>query len=87
MMPVLTGDRLAQLLKKNPRFRDLGIVLVTGDSSLDLERLAHTSGAHAGSSKSAVRKDLCRLVESSVSVGCAPATSALTSRAGGSRIA
>ena len=86
MMPVLTGDRLAQLLKKNPRFRDLGIVLVTGDSSLDLERLARTSGAHAGLSKGAVRNDLCRLVESSVSAGCAPGTSALTSRAGGARL-
>jgi CheY-like chemotaxis protein len=76
MMPALTGDRLAQLLKKNPRFRDLGIVLVTGDSSVDLENLARKAGAHAVVSKGAVRRDLRRVVESSVGSGARPQTSA-----------
>jgi CheY-like chemotaxis protein len=69
MMPALTGDRLAQLLKKNPRFRDLGVVLVTGDSSVDLENLAKKAGAHAVVSKGAVRRDLRRVVEGSVGAG------------------
>jgi CheY-like chemotaxis protein len=69
MMPALTGDRLAQLLKKNPRFRDLGVVLVTGDSSVDLDNLAKKAGAYAVVSKSAVRRDLRRVVEGSVGAG------------------
>lgn len=66
MMPALTGDRLAQLLKKNPRFRDLGVVLVTGDASVDLDNLAKKTGAHAVVTKAVVRRDLRRAVESSV---------------------
>jgi CheY-like chemotaxis protein len=72
MMPALTGDRLAQLLKKNPRFRDLGIVLVTGDSSQDLESLARKAGAHCVVSKGAVRQQLRRAVEGSVGASVRP---------------
>jgi len=72
MMPALTGDRLAQLLKKNPRFRDLGIVLVTGDTSQDLESLARKAGAHCVLGKGAIRQQLRRAVESSVGTSVRP---------------
>lgn len=76
MMPALTGDRLAQLLKKNPRFRDLGIVLVTGDSSQDLDNLARKAGAHCVVSKNVIRQQLRRAVEGSVSTSVRPQQSA-----------
>lgn len=76
MMPALTGDRLAQLLKKNPRFRDLGIVLVTGDSSQDLGSLARKAGAHCVLGKGAIREQLRRAVEASVGTSVRPQQSA-----------
>ncbi|MFW6050921.1 MAG: response regulator [Myxococcota bacterium] len=45
MMPGLSGDRLAQLLKKQPRTRDVPIILHTSKSAGELEALVQQSEA------------------------------------------
>jgi CheY-like chemotaxis protein len=39
MMPAIRGDKLASLLKKNPQLRGLGVVMVSGAPSEELEQL------------------------------------------------
>jgi CheY-like chemotaxis protein len=52
MMPGLRGDRLAKLFRENPRFKRVGLVLVSGESEQELERLVAEAGADAAVSKS-----------------------------------
>jgi CheY-like chemotaxis protein len=39
MMPAIRGDKLAQLLRKNPQLRELGVVMVSGAPREELESL------------------------------------------------
>jgi CheY-like chemotaxis protein len=47
LMPGMRGDRLALLFRRNPRLKDLGVVLVSGESADELLRLSIESGADA----------------------------------------
>ena len=52
LMPGMRGDRLATLFRGNPRFKELGVVLVSGENEIELERLQTETGADAAISKS-----------------------------------
>jgi CheY-like chemotaxis protein len=62
-LPGMKGDRLAKLLRGNPRFERLGVVLVSGDAAVDLQRLANEVGADALTDKASAKHMLCRSVE------------------------
>jgi CheY-like chemotaxis protein len=47
LMPGMRGDRLATLFRNNPRFARLGVVLVSGESGVELDRLMADTGADA----------------------------------------
>jgi DNA-binding response OmpR family regulator len=51
VMPSLRGDRLAKLLRGNPKFSKLVVILVSGESEVELQRLASSVGADAVISK------------------------------------
>lgn len=51
-MPGMRGDRLALLFRRNPRLKDLGVVLVSGENAEELVRLSIESGADAVVAKS-----------------------------------
>ena len=55
LMPGMRGDRLAALFRGNPRLRELGVVLVSGDDS-ELSRLSSEVSADAIVSKSALHE-------------------------------
>jgi CheY-like chemotaxis protein len=46
-MPGMRGDRLAALFRGNPRFKKLGVVMISGEASTELERLCEEAGADA----------------------------------------
>jgi PleD family two-component response regulator len=54
LMPGMRGDRLATLFRNNPRFERLGVVLVSGEDGVELDRLLNETGADAAVSKSAL---------------------------------
>jgi CheY-like chemotaxis protein len=56
LMPGMRGDRLALLFRGNPRFKKLGVVLVSGESEAELDRLVAETGADAAVSKSNLRE-------------------------------
>ncbi len=58
MMPDISGDKLAKLLRANPKLQKLTIVLVTSGKQEDLERLAAEVGADSVVSKSDIRAAL-----------------------------
>ncbi len=47
LMPSLRGDKLAVLLRKHPRLQHLGVILVSGASPAQLQRLAAEVSANA----------------------------------------
>jgi CheY-like chemotaxis protein len=51
-MPSIRGDRLATLFRDNPRFADLGVILVSGGSVSELEQLGRVARADAVLTKS-----------------------------------
>lgn len=57
-MPDMDGDKSAKVLRDNPRFRDLVIVLVSGCEIAQLEALAARVKANAVVSKSEARQQL-----------------------------
>ena len=62
-MPALQGDKLVQLFRENPRFTDVGLILVSGTSDGDnLEALGKASGADAVVPKHAIETSLVREV-------------------------
>ncbi len=61
-MPTLSGDKLARLLRGNPRFKRLGIILVSGCSTRELTALAQEVKANAVVSKESMRRDLLATV-------------------------
>lgn len=50
-MPGMRGERLGALFRDNPRFRDVGVVLVSAESEPVLHRLLAETGADAVVSK------------------------------------
>ena len=62
MMPALSGDKLARMLRSNPRLRGLGIVLVSSCDIRELEDLAASVNANAVVSKRDVRTHLLSAV-------------------------
>jgi CheY-like chemotaxis protein len=63
VMPSLRGDRLAKLLRGNPRFANLGVVLVSGETGVQLQELAAAVGADAVLSKDRIRSTLVPTVK------------------------
>jgi CheY-like chemotaxis protein len=55
-MPGMRGDRLAALFRDNPRFRQLGVVMISGESGTDFEQLCAEAGADAVVRKSELQK-------------------------------
>jgi two-component system phosphate regulon response regulator PhoB len=62
MMPNLRGDMLAKLFRRNPRLRNLGVILVSGCPPQELAALASECQADAVVSKRDVRTDLVATV-------------------------
>jgi two-component system OmpR family response regulator len=62
-MPTLSGDKLATLLRQNPRCKDLGVVLISGRSLEELEALAQEVTADAVVQKSETRTKFIPAVE------------------------
>jgi CheY-like chemotaxis protein len=63
MMPEVSGDKLAKMLRGNPRMGRVGIVLVSSLKTEELRRLQRESGADATVEKSRIRQDLVRAVK------------------------
>src|SRR5215471_16916261 len=66
LMPSLRGDRLAKLLRGNPKFAKLVVVLVSGESDLELQQLSSAVGADAVISKGGIRGNLAGTVKAAV---------------------
>ena len=62
MMPNLRGDMLAKLFRKNPRLKNIGVILVSGCNAQELSELASACEADAVLSKRDVRTDLVATV-------------------------
>jgi two-component system chemotaxis sensor kinase CheA/two-component system sensor histidine kinase and response regulator WspE len=58
MMPGLSGDKLAKMLRANPRFGRIGIVLVSSCNPKELENLATSVRADAVVLKPEIRQKL-----------------------------
>ncbi len=62
MMPEISGDKLARMLRGNPKMGRVGIVLVSSLPPTDLMRLQLESGADAVVEKQNIRTELVRAV-------------------------
>jgi CheY-like chemotaxis protein len=62
MMPALSGDKLAKMLRSNPRLSTLAIVLVSSCGMEELKELANSVKADAIVSKAEVRRLLLTAV-------------------------
>jgi CheY-like chemotaxis protein len=58
MMPSMRGDKLAALLRRNPKLKSLGVVLVTGAPLSELAFIAKEVNAAAVVSKSELHEQL-----------------------------
>jgi CheY-like chemotaxis protein len=72
MMPSMRGDKLAALLGKNPKLKDLGVVLVTGVPTSQLDALADTVHAAAVVDKNQLHLQLDGAVRRAVKVRTPP---------------
>jgi two-component system phosphate regulon response regulator PhoB len=61
MMPDISGDKLARLLRSNPKLQRLTIVLVSSSNREDLTELASGVAADSVVSKSEIRTELARV--------------------------
>jgi len=68
MMPSLPGDKLAALLRQNPRFAGLGVVLISGRPAQELEVIAKQVEADAVVTKADVKTKLVAAVEQAAKV-------------------
>jgi len=62
MMPDISGDKLAKLLRSNPKLAQLAIVLVSGADLNALEQIAAEVKADAVVSKSHIHRELTNSV-------------------------
>jgi len=63
MMPEVSGDKLAKMLRGNPRMGRVGIVLVSSLRADELRRLQVESGADEVVEKARIRQDLAAAVK------------------------
>jgi CheY-like chemotaxis protein len=63
-LPSVRGDTLAKLFRQQPRMKRLGVVLVSGLETSELERLARESDADAVCRKMDIREQLIFAVQS-----------------------
>jgi DNA-binding response OmpR family regulator len=63
MMPEVSGDKLAKMLRGNPRVGRVGIVLVSSLKAEELRRLQLESGADEVVEKARIRQDLASAVK------------------------
>jgi CheY-like chemotaxis protein len=81
VMPAMSGDRLAALLRNNPRFANLALVLVSSQGAVELHKLAATVGADAVVSKKDIRKVLADSVLNALRARAQSPSTALPARA------
>ena len=62
LMPGLSGDKLAKLLRDNPRMPKLSIILVSGTETANLEQIAQDVKADAVLPKSNIHRELAMVV-------------------------
>lgn len=62
MMPSMRGDKLANLLGRNPKLKHLGVVLVTSARLEDVSALTNAMASVAIVSKSGLHDELCPAV-------------------------
>ncbi len=63
MMPSLSGDKLASLLRQNPKLKNLGVVLISSRPLEELDQLAAEVSADAVVAKADLRSKLTSAVE------------------------
>lgn len=63
MMPEVSGDKLAKMLRGNPKMGRVGIVLVSSLNPAELRKLQVESGADAVVEKARIRQDLVPAVK------------------------
>jgi CheY-like chemotaxis protein len=61
-MPEMRGTALVEILRKNPKLSDVGVVIVSGVSAEELLEAASSSGADACVSKEDMHKTLVPIV-------------------------
>lgn len=65
-MPGLSGDRLVNLLRDNPRLKHLGVIIVTGRDEEELQRIRRETDANAVIAKANLDRLLVSAVEAIV---------------------
>lgn len=68
VIPALRGDRLARLLRGNPKFDKLGVVLVSGDVTVQLREIASEIKAIAVVEKANIRQQLVAAVSGATAI-------------------
>jgi CheY-like chemotaxis protein len=63
-MPALSGDKLAKMLRSNPRLKGLVIVLISSCDMQELQTLARSVKADAVLAKADIRRRLCSVLGS-----------------------
>jgi CheY-like chemotaxis protein len=61
-MPGLSGGSFVEVLRMHPRFRDLLILVISGEDAAELERVRTSCGADAALPKREIREGLVPLV-------------------------
>lgn len=77
-MPVMSGSRFAQLVRNNPRFSDVKLVLITGDSEAQLENAGRKTDADAILMKIDLVDDLLPTLKRISAPGCRASASEMT---------
>lgn len=62
-MPGLSGDRLVEVLRKNPRLGSLVVILVSGESEAELKAIRRKADVQGVMSKDMIARDLVPLLE------------------------
>jgi hypothetical protein len=62
MMPSMRGDKLANLLGRNPKLKHLGVVLVTSARRQDVSALTEAMASVAIVGKADLHQELCPAV-------------------------
>jgi len=62
-MPVMSGSSFAQLVRNNPRFSNIKLVLITGDSREQLDRVGEKTAADAVLMKADLQDELLPTLE------------------------
>ena len=63
MMPTLSGDKLAQLLRQNPRLSSLAVILISSRPPEELSQVAKAVGADATVNKADLRAKFVPAIE------------------------